>query len=279
MGSRIAAYLDTLFGAGWIVPDFGIIHAVAILLGAWLAIREAERRGFDAGRVFRIGMITVAAALVGSRLFIVVQYADWFIEHPLDVFAWWKWGTASSGAYIGGMAGALIACRWQRFPAARFLDLAAPSVLLAIGLGRIGCFLNGCCYGTLCNHPWGVRFPEGSGAHEAHLAEGLIDAGGLSLAVHPTQLYEALYAFLLFGIIIAYRHRRRREGELIALTFLLYPIGRFLNEFLRADERGSVGIVSFPQALALAAMIASAIFLLKSAPPAEEITVSTDTNI
>ena len=279
MGPRIASYLDEWFGAGWVVPDYGIIHAVAILLCLWLAIREAERRGLDAAQVLRIGLVTVAAALVGSRLFIVVQYAGWFVEHPLDVFAWWKWGTASSGAYIGGMAGALIACRLWRFPALRFLDLAAPAVPLAIGLGRIGCFMNGCCYGTLCDLPWGVRFPEGSGAHEAHLEAGLIQAGGLSLPVHPTQLYEAFYAFLLFGIITICRRYRRREGELAALLFLLYPIGRFLNEFLRADERGSIGLVSFPQALALAAMTVSAIFLLKSASPAGEIGVSTDTNI
>lgn len=279
MRPRIVEYLDSLIGAGWLVPDFGIVQALAILLGAYLAIREAERRGLETSRVFRIGLVTVVAAIVGSRLFIVFQYFDYFMENPLQIFAYWNGGTASSGAYIGGMVGALLACRGWRFPTAKFLDLAAPSVALAIGIGRVGCFLNGCCYGTVCELPWGMRFPEGSGAHDAHLADRLIAAGDLSLPVHPTQLYEAIFAFLLFGLLILYRRYQRRDGELVALLFLLYPIVRFLNEFVRADERGEVGIISFPQALALVAMIASAIFLLRRPSPPKEMEVSTDINI
>jgi len=280
MRPRIVSYLDALAGAGWLVPDYALLYALAMLLGGYLAIRAAEREGLDAARVFRIGAVTIVAALVGSRLFVVAQYAGYFIEHPLEVFDYWNWGTASTGAYIGGMAGALLACRAWRFPALRFLDLAAPSVALAIVLGRIGCFLNGCCYGALCDLPWGVGYPAGSGAHEAHQAAHLIGAGGLSLPVHPTQLYEALYCSVLFALLLLYRRRPRRDGELIALLFLFYPLGRFLNEFLRADDRGMLGIISYPQALALVAMGISSIVLLRSFLPRRgELGVSANSTI
>jgi len=107
----------------------------------------------------------------------------------------------------------------RRLPFMTMLDLFVPATALAQGFGRIGCFLNGCCFGKVSQVPWAVSFPY------------------LNDPVHPTQLYEAFFCFLLAGFLLFLWNRRLRTGTVAASYFLLYPVGRFVIEFFRGDNQ------------------------------------------
>ena len=109
---------------------------------------------------------------------------------------------------------------------------------LPIGtIGRIGCFLNGCCWGDACQLPWAVQFPRDSGPWRSEVARGLIaPSSEHSLPLHPTQLYSTIDGFVLMFLLLTFYPLRKRDGEVIALLMVTYPILRFLVEQLRNDE-------------------------------------------
>jgi phosphatidylglycerol:prolipoprotein diacylglycerol transferase len=136
-------------------------------------------------------------------------------------------------------------------------DAVAPALALGSALGRIGCFLNGCCYGVWTSFPLAVRFPAGSPPWVRHVELGLISPlAPHSLAVHPTQLYSALDALLLLGLLTWFYPRRRRDGEAMALLMVTYPVLRFANECLRGDEPAIVAGLSAAQAISLGLFVA-----------------------
>lgn len=262
MRPRIVNFFEAIVGTGVFIPDYAFLYSIAIVLGIYMAIRQAEKAGLDIKKAFRVCLITVGFALIAARGYVVLRHPDYYMHQPLEIFKYWKGGIASFGAYMGGGIAAIAAAKWQRLSTLRFLDCCAPSVALAISLGRLGCFLNGCCYGRISNLPWALRFPEGSGPYYAQLHEGLIGPHQLSLAVHPTQLYEAIYGLILFCVVILYRKYQRHDGELAALVSILYPLGRFFNEFLRTDDRGCVYILSLPQFFSVIVVILAVSFLV-----------------
>ncbi len=262
MRPRLVDFFVEKLGTGIFVPDYAFLQAIAMVLGLYLMIRQAEKTGLDSQSVFRAGLMTVGFALLSARFYIVFQDLNYYIRQPGEILQYWKGGTASFGAYIGGFLAAILAAKWQRLTIPKFLDCCAPAVALAIVLGRLGCFLNGCCFGRESDLTWALRFPEGSGPYYAQLRDRLIAPHDLTLPVHPTQLYEAVYAFGLFFILIKCRQAQRYDGELFALLFILYPLGRFLNEFLRGDDRGAIFIFSLPQFFCIVAIILSVSFFV-----------------
>ena len=166
----------------------------------------------------------------------------------------WNSGFVFYGGGIVGVVSAIFILRYRREPVLRFLDLAAPSVMLGLAFGRIGCFLNGCCFGSVCEKPWAVVFPKGSPAFSTQIKNGLLDSdASSSLPVHPTQLYEVIAALIIFLILSFYWRRKYmsqfpagkdpliqtppyRAGIIISLLGVLYPLWRFAVEFLRGDN-------------------------------------------
>ena len=126
-------------------------------------------------------------------------------------------------------------------------DCIAPGLLVGLSLGRIGCFLNGCCYGGLCELPWAVEFPAGSPPWFDQVSRGLISKPGIdgstvqTLPIHPAQLYASLDAALLALLAIAFTPFARRDGEVFALVITLHPISRILLEEIRIDEPPALG--------------------------------------
>lgn len=233
------------------MPDFVTLEAVAIVLGIYWAMRRAESVGLDPAAVFRAGVFTIAFAFTGARLYSVVEHFSYYADHPAEALFFWNGGMVSYGAYAGGFVGALLAARWQQLPRARFLDCCALPMAAGMVLGRVGCFLNGCCFGAASSLPWALSFPPGSPAHDQHLRLGVVGPEELSLAVHPTQLYEALFGLALLLVLAGYRASEPRAGHTFNLFFILYPLGRFLNELLRADDRGTFYFLSQPQLVSI----------------------------
>jgi phosphatidylglycerol:prolipoprotein diacylglycerol transferase len=142
------------------------------------------------------------------------------------------------------------------------MDAVAPSIAIGTLFGRLGCFLNGCCYGDPCRLPWAVSFPEPSPPWAHHRALGLIPPGAMhSLPVHPTQLYAALDGFIILLLLSAFYPLRRRDGEVIGLLMVTYPITRFLIEFLRNDEGVFFAGLTISQNISVALFAAGCVYL------------------
>jgi phosphatidylglycerol:prolipoprotein diacylglycerol transferase len=261
VGPLVSAFFEQKLGAGWLAPNYPMLFSLAIVLGLYFAVRQAKPTGLDPFRVFKVGVITVCAALISARLFVVLENFNYYSERPAEIFYYWQHGLASSGAYLGGLMAVFISSWWIGLRPAKFLDLAAPSIALAICMGRIACFINGCCYGKPSDLPWAVSFPAGSEAHYQQLLTGVIEPGQASLPLHPTQLYEALFGLCLFFLLIKLRKRERRDGEMIALLFLGYSCARFFFEFTRGDERWMIAGISVPQYLSIVGFVLSGWFL------------------
>ncbi len=229
------------------IYSYGAMLVVGFLTGIWLARRRAEAEGLDPEIFTDMGVRAMIAGVLGARLFFVVEnWRDYWPQVHRVLFIQ-EGGLVFYGGLLAVLAvlGHYIAKR--RLPAAKLLDIAAPSLAIGLTFGRIGCFLNGCCFGDRCspNMPFAVRFPkvihhgvlEGSPVYLHHLANGWVtQADNYSLPVHPTQLYSSACAFLSFLFLNWYYPKRRREGDVALLWLMIYPCYRFVIEWLRDDN-------------------------------------------
>lgn len=242
------------------VFGYGTMLFVAFLASTRLAAWLSRRERLDPEVIYDLTIWVFMGGLLGARLFYVIQYWDTSIRSFWDIFKVWKGGIVLYGSIMGGTMAFFTYWLIRRFPLRPTLDTIAPALALGIALGRVGCFLNGCCYGDVCDAGWGVRFPPGSppwfnqvtdeynrptdrlipGVTPAMVVEarqGHVPAGApWSQPVHPTQLYSAVDALVLMTLLLAYYPLRRRDGEVMALLMIVYPITRFLIEYLRNDE-------------------------------------------
>lgn len=170
----------------------------------------------------------------------------------------WQGGLAFYGGFVAASLFGIHFIRREGLPLARVLDMTGWAIPFGLGWGRLGCFLNGCCYGAVVEADsetpfWAVAFPRWSPAWLDHLGQGLIRRSAeCSLPVHPTQLYESAAAFAVAAIAYGYLEPRKRwNGEVFLTSCALYAIARFFIEFLRRDARGAVGPLSTSQIIGL----------------------------
>ncbi|MHC4914810.1 MAG: prolipoprotein diacylglyceryl transferase [Planctomycetota bacterium] len=231
------------------VPAYGTMLMVGFLLAVFLARRRCGALGLERPQVFDLGFLAVIGGIVGARLLhIALYWPDYFSTRALwpewmgplgwigAMLATWKGGLV----YYGGLGGAIAAVwlygRRKGIPLTDMLDFSAPPAALGLALTRIGCFLNGCCYGGSTGLPWGVKFPQGSHAYAIRDAAGRLVGFREPFHVHPAQLYEMLAALGIFGLLWYFYPRRRFSGAVAWSFGLLYAVWRFLNEFARADS-------------------------------------------
>ncbi len=208
-----------LFSFGPIaVHTYGFCLAIGVILGSLYISRQCHKLGLPEEKAMDLILRTVISGFVGARLLYIAYELDYFLENPLDVFAIWRGGIIFYGGLIGGVLGFLYYTHRIDFPRRETLDLFVPATALAQGFGRIGCFFNGCCYGSETTCPLGVVFP---------FSENML---------HPVQLYEAAFCFALFFFLSKiYPRIQNRPGFTALLYFLIYPAGRFALEFFRSD--------------------------------------------
>jgi phosphatidylglycerol:prolipoprotein diacylglycerol transferase len=217
---------------------YGMMLFLAFLASMNLAGWRARRQRLDPEVIYDLAVWVFVGGLIGARAFYVIQYWGDRIRSIGDVFRIWEGGIVLYGSIIGGTAAFFLYRVLRPFPLLPYLDVVAPSLALGIAVGRVGCFLNGCCFGDLCpGIPWGVSFPRPSPPWLEHVREGLIPSDAAwSLPVHPTQLYSVVDGLVLLLLLSAYYPLRRRDGQVMALLMVTYPITRFLVEYLRNDE-------------------------------------------
>jgi phosphatidylglycerol---prolipoprotein diacylglyceryl transferase len=229
--------LFTIPGMGIKVFGYGLMLFFAFLGSMNLAAWRARREKLDPEIIYDLALWMFVGGLVGARAFYVWQYWGTRIQTVGEAFKIWEGGIVFYGSIMGGTAAFFLYWALRPFPLRPVLDVVAPALALGIAVGRLGCFLNGCCYGDRCDLPWAVSFPRGSSPWLDQVSRGLIDQGAPgSLPVHPTQLYSALDGLILLALLSAYYPLRRRDGEVMALLMVTYPVTRFLIEHLRNDE-------------------------------------------
>lgn len=207
---------------------YGLLIAVAVLVGTVLAQQEARRRGEDPDQLLNVGMIAVIAALLGARLYYVLFNWDYYASNPWKIVAVWEGGLAIHGGLIAGvLVGGFLA--WRRsLPVLTYLDVVAPSVALGQAIGRWGNFFNEEAFGIPTDLPWKLYINPGH--RPPHLAE--YDY------FHPTFLYESLWDLAVFALLFfAFRKRLEPYKGALFLTYLgLYSFGRLFIEGLRIDS-------------------------------------------
>jgi phosphatidylglycerol:prolipoprotein diacylglycerol transferase len=254
--------LFRLPGLGISVYGFGLMVVVAFYSATVLAAWRSRREKLDPGAIYDLAIWVLIGGLVGARLFYVAEYWGEKVNSVAEIFRIWEGGIVFYGSVFGAGVAFFVYWAFRPFPILATLDALAPSIALGIALGRVGCFLTGCCYGDQCDIPWlAVRFPPYSPAWVAERAQGLIarDAPH-SLPVHPTQLYAALDGLILLILLSVYYPLRRRDGEVIALLMLTYPVTRFLIERLRNDESSFFAGMTLAQLISLALFVAALFF-------------------
>ena len=243
------------FGGYLPIYSYGAMLVVGFLAGIWLARRRARQEGLDPDIFTDIGVRAMIAGVVGARLFFVIENFRSFLPRPHEIFYIHRGGVVFFGGLLAVVAVLAHYLKKRKLKTARVFDIVAPALAIGLMFGRIGCFLNGCCFGDVCSPdmPFAVQFPkvvhhreiEGSPAflYHANPAEdgglGLIDKhkDDRSLPVHPTQAYSSACALALFVFLNWYFPRRKRDGDVALMFFTIYPCYRFVIEWLRDDNR------------------------------------------
>lgn len=216
----------TLFEIGpFTLHSYGFMLALSFFFGILLASRRAPARGVTSDQVFDTSLVVVFASIAGARLMYVLFHRS-EIHSFIDVIAVWRGGLTMYGGVLAAMASAWFYLRRRGIPFLRMADIMAPSLGLGLMLTRIGCFLNGCCYGTPTDSPLGVRFPESTFSGQLFAGE----------ALHPTQLYSSMVGLVIVVTLLLLDRRRRPEGHLFAFYLVLAGLGRFGLDFFRFYE-------------------------------------------
>ena len=225
---------------------YGLMIALAFLVGTWLAGKEAERKGIGKERIQNFFLFAFLGAIVGARIyFVAFNDVTVFWQDPLAVFAIWEGGLAIHGAILGGLLVSFIFARHHRFNLVKFLDTLAPSLILGQAIGRIGCFFNGDAHGYPTTMPWGLVYSPESIA-------GQIYPG---LPLHPTQLYEMVLNLIIFGILWKLRKKLNVNGHLFLLYVILYSAARIFVEHFRADQLTYFGNYSAAQTIGVIGIV------------------------
>jgi phosphatidylglycerol:prolipoprotein diacylglycerol transferase len=253
--------LFTIPGIGLTVHGYGAMLVLAFISSTMLAAWRCRREGLDPETIFDMSFWIFVGGLAGARFFYVAQNWGKGIDTVWEIFQFWNGGIVFYGGVIGS-AVAFLTYRWLRpFPIRPYLDVLAPSIAVGILFGRLGCFLTGCCFGDACDLPWAVAFPKPSPPWEIHQRFHLIPPDALwSLRVHPTQIYASIDGLVLFLLLSAYYPLRRRDGEVMGLLMLTYPVTRFLVEYLRNDEGVFFAGMTISQNISVALLLGGVVY-------------------
>jgi phosphatidylglycerol:prolipoprotein diacylglycerol transferase len=246
------------------IHAYGVMMLLACAGALWITAWRAGRERLDVNRVYELATWLFLGGVIGARVLFVIQHPE-TVHAPLDLIRSWQGGNVFYGCIMGGLAGSLI-YRWRRpFPFWPIADVVAPALAVGITLGRLGCFLNGCCYGAVCDRPWAVQFPAGSHAWVAQIEQGILPpAASYSLPVHPTQLYNAGAGLVILVTLSLHFSRRRRDGEIMALLMILYPLTRWVVETLRGDARWTFAGMTLSQLISVALFLMGLALMIRS---------------
>ncbi len=230
---------------------YGLFVALGCLAGLATAIRLGKSKGLDSNSILDMGFIIILSGLIGSRLlYIIINLPD-YMANPLNILKIWEGGLVFSGGLVAVIIVVLIYVRKNRYNLWTIGDLWSPAASIGEGIGRIGCFFAGCCYGKPCDLPWAVTFTDPK------------TIAIQNVPLHPTQIYSFLSSMIIFTILMILHKKRKYEGQLFLWFLILHSTARLFIEQFRGDSRGSVfaGNLTMTQLVALIILFSAVIML------------------
>ena len=214
----IAFYLGSL-PIRW----YGVMMALAFLAGLWTATRRARLANVSGDTIADVTLWLMAGSILGARIVYVTTYwKQEFAGQPLsEIFMIQHGGLVYYGGLIGAAVTTIGYLAWKKLPVWKIADILAPSVALGSVFGRIGCLLNGCCYGRPCDLPWAIHFPAD---HETH-----------GVGVHPTEIYDGLLNLILYFFLAWLFRRKKFDGQIFSTYLIVYAVFRSIAEYFRGD--------------------------------------------
>ncbi len=198
------------------VYSYGFMLVAAFSLSSWLAGQEAKKRQIESEIIFNFLFMVFVSGIIGARIFFVIENAGYYFKNPIEIIMLQYGGLSWFGGLIMGSVSGIVYLRKKKLGVYRALDLVAPFIALGQVLGRIGCFLNGCCFGKISS--FGIY----SEAYKSFLL--------------PTQIFSAAILLVIFIILRLLQIRPRPAGMIFFSYLFLYSVKRFFIEFLRADN-------------------------------------------
>ena len=251
--------LTQLFQIGNLpVYSYGVFLGLGTLLAIVWPVHLAAKESIPPTKVEGLGLVIVLSAVVGSKALTALDYPGFYARNGIWV---WDQLVNRGGVFYGGFLLAIGASatylRLTHLPGWRVADCVAPGLALAQGLGRFGCFLAGCCWGTPTNLPVAVTFTS----EQAHSITGV----PLGVKLHPTQLYEAAFVLLTIPFLLRLLKHKSFDGEVVLTYILYYAVIRFFLEFLRGDPRGYYfnDLLSISQLISLLIIPIAALLLVR----------------
>lgn len=229
---------------------YSVMIILAIIFLIFWSLYSAKKTGYDKDFIFGAALWAVPLGVVGAKAIHVLDNPNHYLAFLGQIFNPSGW--AIFGAILGGLLGIWGYCRFRQVPFAPLADVIAPGIILAQAIGRVGCTLNGCCYGAPSSLPWAITW-----AHPD-------SAAPVGVAVHPSQIYEIVWDGLVFAILwFILREKLKASGSLFAAYLALYAFGSFLIRFLRADVTPFAAGLNEGQVISLIVLIVIAGFLVK----------------
>ncbi|MTV82432.1 prolipoprotein diacylglyceryl transferase [Secundilactobacillus folii] len=209
---------------------YGIIIASAVIIAVTLAVREGGRRNVNADDIYDMILWALPAAIIAARIYYVAFEWSYYSQHPAEIIRIWDGGIAVYGSLIGAGLVVFFFCRSRFIPVWLMLDIAAPTVIMAQGIGRWGNFMNQEAFGQITS----LSFLQG-----LHLPHFIISQMFIQGAYRqPTFLYESVWDILGFIVLMSLRHRKGlfKQGEVFLGYVMWYSFGRFFTEGMRTDS-------------------------------------------
>jgi len=214
---------------GFEIYSYGFLVAVAFLVSVILMRKDAERTGLSFESALDCIIWTLILGLLGARLlFVLINWRE-YISEPLRILAFREGGMAFQGGLIAGALTSVIVCKLKKVPYLKFMDLMAPYAALGQAIGRIGCFLNGCCYGAATHSGLAVIFP------------------GETVQRIPVQLYYTAALIIVYLVLSRIKRKKPFDGFIMCVYLMAFALIGFFMEFLRGDNPRLLGGLTLSQ--------------------------------
>jgi len=247
---------------GFAIRWYGVMAALGFVAATFLIQWNRKYARVSSDQATTLMLLALFGGILGARIFYVIQFANQFRNNWLGVFRVDQGGLVFYGGFFLAMAAIIVYCRKQKLDIIRVLDVSTPSVAVGHALGRVGCFLNGCCFGKPTDCVFGVHYPADSAP--------FLRYGDVPL--HPVQLYEA-GVNILIGLLMLVLIRKCKRGTAMSAYLAIYGVIRFADEFFRGDHRQfwngltpaqTIGLIMVPAGIGLM------IWFARKARPADD---------
>lgn len=225
---------------------YGLMIAVGFISALFVTSYRGKKKGLNEDIIYGLFYCALIGGLLGTRLLYYIVEIPNILKDPSILWNF-KNGYVVYGGIIGGIFVCYLFCKFKKVDFLSYFDIVMPSVSMAQGFGRLGCFFAGCCYGRHTNAWYGITFKNSNFA-----------PNGVSLI--PTQLISSAGDFIFAALLMFYASKEPKKGRVAAMYLMLYGVGRFIIEFMRNDYRGSIGILSTSQIISIAIVVIGVAF-------------------